>query len=42
VGVVEKSEEFAPVGVVEKSEELQLYHNHEKFLVLTVLLLFAQ
>jgi hypothetical protein len=34
-------EKFAPSGVVENPEELQLFHNHEKFLFLTVLLLFA-
>jgi hypothetical protein len=27
---------------LENPEELQLHHNHEKFLFLTVLLLFAQ
>jgi hypothetical protein len=27
---------------LETPEELQLHHNHEKFLFLTVLLLFAQ
>jgi hypothetical protein len=36
--------QFAPVEVVENKnpEELQLYHNHENFLFLTVLLLCTQ
>jgi hypothetical protein len=29
-------------SLLKKPEELQLHHNHEKFLFLTVLLLFAQ
>jgi hypothetical protein len=31
-----------PAGVVENPEELQLHHNHEKFLFLTMKLNFSQ
>jgi hypothetical protein len=33
---------YSQTSRLETSEELQLHHNHEKFLFLTVLLLFAQ
>jgi hypothetical protein len=33
---------FSQTSWLENPEELQLHHNHEKFLFLTVLLLFAQ
>jgi hypothetical protein len=37
----EKIHTVRPAGL-KTPEELQLHHNHEKFLFLTVLLLFAQ
>jgi hypothetical protein len=33
---------YSQTSRLENPEELQLHHNHEKFLLLTVLLLFAQ
>jgi hypothetical protein len=33
---------YSQTSRLETPEELQLHHNHEKFLFLTVLLLFAQ
>jgi hypothetical protein len=33
---------YSQISRLENSEELQLYHNYEKKLFLTVLLLFAQ
>jgi hypothetical protein len=33
---------YSQTSRLENPEELQLHHNHEKFLFLTVLLLFAQ
>jgi hypothetical protein len=33
---------YSQTSQLENPEELQLHHNHEKFLFLTVLLLFAQ
>jgi hypothetical protein len=34
--------EYSQTSRLETPEELQLHHNHEKILFLTVLLLFAQ
>jgi hypothetical protein len=33
---------YSQTSRIENPEELQLHHNHEKFLFLTLLLLFAQ
>jgi hypothetical protein len=33
---------YSQTSRLENPEELQLHHNHEKILILTVLLLFAQ
>jgi hypothetical protein len=38
----EKKYTYSQISRLETPEELQLHHNHEKFLFLTVLLLFAQ
>jgi hypothetical protein len=38
----EKKKTYSQASRLENSEELQLHHNHEKILFLTVLLLFAQ
>jgi hypothetical protein len=38
----EKKNTYSQTSLLENPEELQLHHNHEKFLFLTVLLLFAQ
>jgi hypothetical protein len=38
----EKNNTFSQISRLETPEELQLHQNHEKFLFLTVLLLFAQ
>jgi hypothetical protein len=38
----EKKNTNSQTSWLENPEELQLHHNHEKFLFLTVLLLFAQ
>jgi hypothetical protein len=38
----EREKTYSQTSRLENPEELQLQHNHEKFLFLTVLLLFAQ
>jgi hypothetical protein len=38
----EKENTYSQTGRLENPEELQLHHNHEQILFLTVLLLFAQ
>jgi hypothetical protein len=38
----EKKNTYSQTSRLENTEELQLNHNHEKILFLTVLLLFAQ
>jgi hypothetical protein len=38
----EKKNTYSQTSRLENPEELQLHHNHEKFLFLTVLLLLAQ
>jgi hypothetical protein len=38
----ERKDTYSQASRLETPEELQLHHNHEKFLFLTVLLLFAQ
>jgi hypothetical protein len=38
----ENKNTYSQTSRLENPEELQLHHNHEKFLFLTVLLLFAQ
>jgi hypothetical protein len=38
----ERKKSFSETSQLENPEELQLHHNHEKFLFSTVLLLFAQ
>jgi hypothetical protein len=38
----EKKNTYSQTSRIENPEELQLHHNHEKILFLTVLLLFAQ
>jgi hypothetical protein len=38
----EKKNTYSQTSRLENPEELQLHQNHEKFLFLTVLLLFAQ
>jgi hypothetical protein len=38
----ERKNTYSQTSRLETLEELQLHHNHEKFLFLTVLLLFAQ
>jgi hypothetical protein len=37
-----EEKKYSQTSRLETPEELQLHHNHEKFLFLTVLLLFAQ
>jgi hypothetical protein len=38
----ERKNTYSQASRLKNPEELQLHHNHEKFLFLTVLLLFAQ
>jgi hypothetical protein len=38
----ERENTYSQTSQLENPEEFQLHHNHEKFLFLTVLLLFAQ
>jgi hypothetical protein len=38
----ERKKTYSQTSRLENPEELQQHHNHEKFLFLTVLLLFAQ
>jgi hypothetical protein len=38
----EKKNTYSQTSRPKKAEELQLHHNHEKLLFLTVMLLFAQ
>jgi hypothetical protein len=38
----ERKNKYSQTSRLENPEELQLHHNHEKLLFLTVLLLFAQ
>jgi hypothetical protein len=38
----ERKSTYSQTSRLENPEELQLHHNHEKFLLLTVLLIFAQ
>jgi hypothetical protein len=40
--IEKKINKYSQTSRLENLEELQLHHNHEKFLFLTVLLLFAQ
>jgi hypothetical protein len=39
---IKQKKTYSQTSWLENPEELQLHHNHEKFLLLTVLLLFAQ
>jgi hypothetical protein len=39
---LKKQKTYSQTSRLENPEELQLHHSHEKFLFLTVLLLFAQ